>query len=273
MRAYLDLLKHVFENGKERSDRTGTGTVSSFGHTLRLNLQDGFPLITTKKVHDKSIKRELIWLIMGDRNGSIKYLQDNGVTIWNEWADELGMLGPVYGAQWRRWEKTGRWDKYQPPAYVDQLQGVIDTIKVNPTDRRLLVSAWNPGELNKMKLPPCHYAFQFYVDEGVLSCMVQMRSVDLFLGLPFDIASYAILTSMVAQVTDLEVGELIFNFGDTHIYLNHLEQVKEQLTREPLPLSELVLNPACRTIDDFKYEDITIIDYVSHPAIKAPISV
>jgi len=287
MRAYLDLLQHVLENGKRREDRTGTGTLSMFGHSLRVNLQDGFPLVTTKKIHIKSVVHELLWMLKGDRTGDITYMLDNGVRIWKEWADENNHLGPVYGAQWRHWQAfelenndlynslgdvQWSYESYDP-IYIDQLKVTIENIRTDPFSRRHLISAWNPADLSIMKLPPCHYAYQFYVNDDQLDCMVQMRSVDLFLGLPFDLASYAIQLSMVAQLTGYKPGELIFNFGDTHIYLNHIEQVKEQLSREPWPLPELKLNRKITNIDDFKFEDIRLMFYSPHPAIKGEISV
>jgi thymidylate synthase len=264
MKQYLDLLTDILENGVKKDDRTGTGTVSVFGRQLRFDLQKGFPLLTTKKLHIRSIIHELLWFLSGDTN--IKYLQENGVTIWDEWADENGDLGPVYGAQWRSW-------KGADGQTIDQISEVINQIKTNPNSRRLLVSAWNVGEIGKMKLPPCHYAFQFYVADGKLSCMWQQRSVDTFLGLPFNIASYALLTHMIAQQCDLEVGELIFTGGDVHLYLNHIEQAKLQLTREPRPLPKLVIKRKPESIFDYKFEDFEIVDYNPHPHIKAPVSV
>ncbi|MNU34871.1 Thymidylate synthase 2 [compost metagenome] len=289
MESYLGLLQYVLENGKERKDRTGTGTLSVFGTTLKFDLQAGFPLVTTKRIHIKSVVHELLWMLKGNRNGDITYLLDNGVRIWKEWADENNHLGPVYGAQWRRWQAhepdtinlydesgnvvlTLPYDGYNV-AYIDQLKETIENIKTDPYSRRHLISAWNPADLHAMRLPPCHYAYQFYVSDGKLSCMVQMRSVDLFLGLPFDIASYALQTHMVAQVTGLEVGELLFNFGDTHIYLNHINQVIEQLSREPGPLPTLELSPYVVDIDGFKFDDIKIIGYDPHPTIKGEISI
>jgi thymidylate synthase len=289
VRAYLDLLQHVLENGKKREDRTGTGTLSMFGHSLRVNLQDGFPLLTTKKIHFKSVVIELLWMLKGDRTGNITYMLDNGVRIWKEWADVNNHLGPVYGAQWRHWqvhdpETINLYDESgevvltlpysgYSVGYIDQLKETIENIKTNPFSRRHLISAWNPSDLAFMKLPPCHYAYQFYINEDKLDCMVQMRSVDLFLGLPFDIASYAIQLSMIAQLTGYKPGELIFNFGDTHIYLNHIEQVKEQLSREPWELPTLKLNNKITDIDDFKFEDIRLMFYSAQPAIKGEISV
>lgn len=264
MRQYLDLLKHVLENGEKKSDRTGTGTLSVFGHQTRYNLQDGFPLMTTKKLHTRSIFHELLWFIKGDTN--VQYLRDNKVTIWDEWADENGNLGPVYGQQWRAWETSdGR--------KIDQLSQVIESIKTNPDSRRHLVVAFNPGEVHKMALPPCHAFFQFYVGNGKLSCQLYQRSADIFLGVPFNVASYALLIHMVAQVCNLQVGEFVHTLGDAHLYLNHVEQAKLQLTRDPLPLPKLVLNPDVKNILDFKFEDIQVINYQSHPTIKAEISV
>jgi thymidylate synthase len=264
MKQYLDLLNDILENGVKKDDRTGTGTLSVFGRQLRFDLQKGFPLLTTKKLHIRSIIHELLWFLSGDTN--IKYLQENGVTIWDEWADENGDLGPVYGAQWRSWKGAdGR--------TIDQISEVIEQIKTNPNSRRLLVNAWNVAEIDKMKLPPCHYAFQFYVADGKLSCMWQQRSVDTFLGLPFNIASYALLTHMIAQQCDLEVGELIFTGGDVHLYLNHIEQAKLQLTREPRPLPKLVIKRKPDSIFDYKFEDFEIVDYHPHPHIKAPVAV
>jgi thymidylate synthase len=264
MKQYLELLNDILENGTKKDDRTGTGTLSVFGRQLRFDLQKGFPLLTTKKLHIRSIIHELLWFLSGDTN--VKYLQENGVTIWDEWADENGDLGPVYGAQWRSW-------KGADGQTIDQISEVIEQIKTNPNSRRLLVSAWNVGEIDKMKLPPCHYAFQFYVAEGKLSCMWQQRSVDTFLGLPFNIASYALLTHMMAQQCDLEVGELIFTGGDVHLYLNHIEQAKLQLTRDPRPLPKLVIKRKPESIFDYKFEDFEIVDYDPHPHIKAPVAV
>lgn len=264
MKQYLDLLSHVLEHGEKKSDRTGTGTLSVFGHQARYNLEDGFPLVTTKKLHTRSIFHELLWFVRGDTN--IKYLRDNKVTIWDEWADENGDLGPVYGKQWRSWQTADG-------QTIDQLKQVIESIKKDPNSRRHLVIAFNPGEISKMALPPCHAFFQFYVGNGKLSCQLYQRSADVFLGVPFNIASYALLVHMVAQVCGLGVGEFIHTLGDAHLYLNHIEQAKLQLTRSPMPLPKLVLNPEVRTIDDFKFEDIQIIGYESHPTIKAEISV
>lgn len=264
MQQYNDLLRHVMQHGTSKEDRTGTGTLSVFGYQMRFNLQEGFPLVTTKKVHTKSIVHELLWFLKGETN--IKYLKDNGVSIWDEWADENGNLGPVYGYQWRSWPSANG-------EYIDQITQLIDQIKNNPDSRRLLVNAWNVSEISKMKLPPCHILFQFYVADGKLSCQLYQRSADLFLGVPFNIASYALLTHMVAQVCDLEVGDFIHTLGDAHIYSNHFEQVNLQLTRSPLPLPTLKLNPEVKNIFDFTYEDIAIENYQSHPAIKAIVAV
>ena len=264
MKQYLDLLDHVLKNGVEKRDRTGTGTISVFGYQMRFNLEDGFPVMTTKKLHLKSIIHELLWFISGDTN--IKYLTKNGVKIWNEWADKDGNLGPVYGYQWRSWPTAdGR--------KIDQLSNVINNIKSSPDSRRLLVNAWNVGEIDKMALPPCHILFQFYVAGGKLSCQLYQRSADIFLGVPFNIASYSLLTMMVAQVTGLKPGEFIHTLGDAHIYLNHIEQVKLQLSREPFPLPEMVINPSVDDILKFRYEDFTLENYVAHPGIKGKISV
>ncbi|GIQ63030.1 thymidylate synthase [Paenibacillus cisolokensis] len=264
MRAYLDLLQDILDNGTVKKDRTGTGTISVFGRQLRFDLNDGFPLVTTKRIHIKSVVHELLWFLSGDTN--IRYLQDNGVRIWNEWADENGDLGPVYGSQWRAWEGAdGR--------RHDQIAQVVESIRRNPDSRRHLVSAWNVAEIDKMKLPPCHFAFQFYVSDGKLSCMLTMRSSDTFLGLPFNIAQYALLTHMIAQQCDLGVGEFIYSGGDVHIYLNHLDQVKEQLSREPYPLPRLVIKRKPASIFDYKYEDFEFVGYQHHPAIKAEVSV
>lgn len=264
MQQYHDYLKHILTYGVEKTDRTGTGTLSVFGYQMRFDLQQGFPLVTTKKVHLKSIIHELLWFLSGDTN--IRYLKANGVTIWDEWADAEGNLGSVYGKQWRAWQSAdGR--------TIDQISSVIQQIKTNPDSRRLIVNAWNVGELDKMALPPCHAFFQFYVANGRLSCMLTQRSVDSFLGLPFNVASYSILTHMVAQQCDLEVGEFIWSGGDCHIYLNHLEQVTEQLTREPYPLPQLVIKRKPESIFDYRYEDFEVVNYQCHPAIKAPIAV
>ncbi len=264
MRAYLSLLEHVMTNGVAKSDRTGTGTKSVFGYQMRFNLKEGFPLLTTKKLHLRSIIYELLWFIKGDTN--IKYLNDNRVTIWDEWADEEGNLGPVYGSQWRSWKGTDG-DVY------DQLSALIKGIKENPDSRRHIISAWNVGELDKMALPPCHTLFQFYVADGKLSCQLYQRSADLFLGVPFNIASYALFTMMVAQVCNLEPGEFVHTFGDVHIYTNHFEQVALQLTREPRPLPQMIINKDVKSILDFQYEDFLLQGYDPHPTIKAPIAV
>ena len=264
MRPYLDLMQHVLTHGTKKSDRTGTGTVSVFGYQMRFNLQDGFPLVTTKKCHMKSITHELLWFLQGDTN--IRYLKENGVSIWDEWADEQGNLGPVYGKQWRSWATAdGR--------VVDQISEVIAQIKKNPDSRRLIVSAWNVGELDKMALAPCHAFFQFYVADGKLSCQLYQRSADLFLGVPFNIASYALLTLMMAQVCGLEPGDFVHTFGDAHLYLNHLEQTNLQLSREPRPLPTMRINPDVKNIFEFKFEDFTLEGYDPHPTIKAPIAV
>jgi thymidylate synthase len=264
MKQYLYLLDHVMKTGVEKMDRTGTGTISVFGYQMRFNLQEGFPVLTTKKLHLRSIIHELLWFIAGDTN--LKYLHDNGVSIWDEWADKDGNLGPIYGYQWRSWPAAGG-------GTIDQLSEVIETIKKNPDSRRILVSAWNVGEIPKMALPPCHVMFQFYVANGRLSCQLYQRSCDIFLGVPFNIASYALLTMMVARVTGLEPGDFIHTLGDAHIYLNHIEQVKLQLTREPYPLPIMKLNPEIKNIFDFRFSDITLENYVSHPGIKGAISV
>jgi len=264
MRQYLELLDHVLKSGTRKSDRTGTGTISVFGYQMRFNLEDGFPLMTTKKLHLKSILHELLWFISGDTN--IKYLKDNGVKIWDEWADKDGNLGPVYGYQWRSWPTDdGR--------KIDQLANVIRSIKESPDSRRHIVNAWNVGEIDKMALPPCHILFQFYVADGKLSCQLYQRSCDIFLGVPFNIASYALLTLMAAQATALRPGEFIHTLGDAHIYLNHIEQVKLQLTREPLRLPKMIINSSVTDITKFRYEDFTLSDYYAHPNIKGDISV
>ena len=264
MQPYLDLLRHIRTNGTMKEDRTGTGTQSVFGYQMRFNLAQGFPLLTTKKVHLKSIIYELLWFISGNTN--VRYLQEHGVSIWDEWADENGDLGPVYGHQWRSWPTPdGR--------EIDQLSLVIDQIQHSPDSRRMLVCAWNPGEVDKMALPPCHCLFQFYVADGKLSCQLYQRSADVFLGVPFNIASYALLTQMLAQVCGLEPGEFIHTTGDTHIYRNHFEQVDLQLTREPRPLPVMKLNPEVRNLFDFRYEDFTLEGYDPWPAIKAPVAV
>lgn len=264
MKQYLDLLSHILENGNEKTDRTGTGTKSVFGYQMRFDLQKGFPLLTTKKLHTRSIFHELLWFLKGDTN--IKYLHDNKVTIWDEWADENGDLGPVYGKQWRAWQGADG-------KIIDQISQLIHQIKNTPNSRRMLVSAWNVGEVEQMALPPCHIVFQFYVANNKLSCQLYQRSADVFLGVPFNIASYALLTEMLAQVCGLEAGEFIHTLGDAHLYLNHIDQAKLQLSRTPYELPKLKLNPEIKDIFDFKYEDITIEDYVSHPHIKAEVAV
>ncbi len=264
MRQYLDLLQHVLDHGTRKSDRTGTGTVSVFGHQMRFDLSQGFPLLTTKKVHLKSIVHELLWFLKGDTN--IKYLKDHGVSIWDEWADANGDLGPIYGYQWRSWPAAdGR--------HIDQISEVVDTLKHNPDSRRIIVSAWNVGEIPNMKLPPCHAFFQFYVADGKLSCQLYQRSADIFLGVPFNIASYALLTLMMAQATGLKPGDFVHTLGDAHIYLNHLDQVHLQLSRDTRALPTMRLNPAVTGIFDFKYEDFTLEGYDPHPGIKAPVAV
>ena len=264
MQQYHDFLKHILTHGVKKADRTGTGTISVFGYQMRFNLEDGFPLVTTKKVHLKSIIHELLWFLAGDTN--IKYLADNGVKIWDEWADQNGELGPVYGHQWRSWQtKDGR--------VIDQISDVIEQIKSNPDSRRLIVSAWNVGDLDKMALMPCHTLFQFYVVEGKLSCQLYQRSGDAFLGVPFNIASYALLTQMIAQVCGLELGEFVHTFGDAHIYLNHLQQVELQLSRIPKVLPQMMINPQVSDIFGFKYEDFNLMNYNPDPAIKAPVAV
>jgi thymidylate synthase len=264
MKQYLDLMRHVLDHGVKKEDRTGTGTLSVFGHQMRFDLSKGFPLITTKKCHLKSIIHELLWFLKGDTN--IQYLKENGVGIWDEWADADGNLGPVYGYQWRSWPAAdGR--------HIDQISNIIERIKNNPDDRRLIVSAWNVGEIGKMALPPCHAFFQFYVADGKLSCQLYQRSADIFLGVPFNIASYALLTLMVAQVTGLKPGEFIHTFGDAHLYSNHFEQAKLQLSRDPKPLPEMHLNPHVKSIFDFKFEDFELVGYEAHPHIKAPVAV
>ena len=264
MKQYLDLLDHVLTNGTRKSDRTGTGTISVFGYQMRFNLEEGFPLMTTKKLHLKSIIHELLWFISGDTN--TRYLNDNGVRIWDEWADKDGNLGPVYGSQWRSWPAGGG-------KKIDQLSNVIDSIKKSPDSRRHIVNAWNVGELDKMALPPCHILFQFYVADGRLSCQLYQRSADIFLGVPFNIASYALLTIMIAQSTGLKPGDFVHTLGDAHIYLNHVEQVKLQLTRKPFKLPEMIINPEVNDIFNFRYEDFKLVDYVAHPHIKGEISV
>ncbi|CAM4205221.1 thymidylate synthase [Paenibacillus tarimensis] len=264
MRNYLELLQDILDHGIEKEDRTGTGTYSVFGRQLRFDLSEGFPLVTTKKMHVKSIIHELLWFLKGETN--VRYLQENGVRIWNEWADENGELGPVYGSQWRAWQGADG-------KKIDQIAQVVESIRKNPDSRRHIVSAWNVAEIDQMKLPPCHFVFQFYVAAGKLSCMLTMRSSDTFLGLPFNIAQYALLTHMIAQQCDLEVGDFIYSGGDVHIYKDHIEQVKLQLTREPYPLPRLVIKRKPDSIFDYKFEDFEIVDYVSHPTIKASVSV
>lgn len=261
MKQYLDLLQDILDNGVDKADRTGTGTRSVFGRQMRFDLSKGFPLMTTKKIHLKSVIHELLWFIKGDTN--IKYLQDNGVRIWNEWADENGNLGPVYGSQWRNWNGDG----------IDQLKILIDTLKNNPNDRRMIVTAWNPSKINEMALPPCHMTFQFYVANNKLSCMLYQRSCDMFLGVPFNIASYALLTQMLAHICGFELGEFVHTLGDTHIYFDHMEQVKEQLSREPKSLPQMIIKRKVDSIDDFKYEDFEIINYDPYPLIKGKVSV
>ncbi|MDQ2179883.1 thymidylate synthase [Marinifilum sp. D714] len=264
MQQYLQLLERVLEEGNKKEDRTGTGTVSVFGHQMRFDLSKGFPVLTTKKLHLKSIIHELLWFLNGDTN--VKYLQDNGVRIWNEWADENGDLGHVYGYQWRSWPKENG-------ESLDQIKQVVHDIKNNPDSRRLIVSAWNAGDIENMALPPCHALFQFYVANGKLSCQLYQRSADIFLGVPFNIASYALLTMMMAQVCDLEPGEFVHTLGDAHIYMNHLDQVKLQLTREPKDLPQMKINPDVKSIFDFKYEDFSLENYEAHPHIKGAISI
>ncbi|MDR3428657.1 thymidylate synthase [Silvimonas sp.] len=264
MRQYLDLLQHVLDHGVKKEDRTGTGTLSVFGHQMRFNLAEGFPLVTTKKTHLKSIAYELLWFLRGDTN--VRWLQEHGVTIWNEWAREDGELGPVYGSQWRSWPTAdGR--------HIDQISQVVKQLKTNPDSRRIIVSAWNVGEIENMALPPCHAFFQFYVADGKLSCQLYQRSADLFLGVPFNIASYALLVLMMAQACDLQPGDFVWTGGDCHIYLNHLEQVKTQLSRDPRNLPTIKLNPAKRDIFDFEYEDFTLEGYDPHPALKGAVAV
>lgn len=264
MRQYLDLLQHILDHGKQKADRTGTGTMSVFGYQMRFNLSEGFPLLTTKKLHLKSIIYELLWFLNGDTN--VRYLQDNGVRIWNEWADENGDLGPVYGKQWRSWQAPDG-------ETIDQISQLIQTIQNNPDSRRMIVNAWNVGELSEMALTPCHCLFQFYVADGKLSCQLYQRSADTFLGVPFNIASYALLTHMIAHVCDLEVGEFIHTFGDVHLYTNHMDQTREQMSRNPRSLPGLKINRKVDSIFDFQYEDFEIFNYDPHPHIKAFVSV
>lgn len=264
MKQYLDLMHHVLEHGTKKEDRTGTGTVSVFGHQMRFDLSEGFPLVTTKKIHIKSIIHELLWFLKGSTN--VKYLQENGVRIWNEWADENGELGPVYGYQWRSWPTPAN-------GSIDQMSQVIDQIENNPDSRRIIVSAWNVADIDSMKLPPCHCFFQFYVADGKLSCQLYQRSADIFLGVPFNIASYALLTLMVAQSCDLKPGEFIHTLGDAHLYLNHLEQAELQLSRTPYPLPQMKLNPDVECVYDFTYDDFSVENYVHHPHIKALVAV
>lgn len=264
MKQYLDLMRHVRDHGTDKADRTGTGTRSVFGHQMRFDLADGFPLVTTKKCHLRSIIHELLWFLQGDTN--IKYLQDNGVRIWDEWADENGDLGPVYGYQWRNWPAPNG-------ESIDQISKLVQMLKSNPDSRRLIVSAWNPALVDDMALPPCHALFQFYVANGKLSCQLYQRSADIFLGVPFNIASYALLTMMLAQVCDLELGEFIWSGGDCHLYSNHMEQVEEQLSREPFPLPTMKINPEVKDVFAFRFEDFELCDYRAHPHIKAVVAV
>lgn len=264
MQQYLQLVQHIIDNGTEKTDRTGTGTKSCFGYQMRFNLADGFPLVTTKKLHLKSIIHELLWFLKGDTN--IQYLKEQGVRIWDEWADENGDLGPVYGKQWRSWEAPNG-------VVIDQIAELIEQIKKTPDSRRLIVSAWNVGDLSKMALMPCHNMFQFYVADGKLSCQLYQRSADVFLGVPFNIASYALLTMMIAQVCDLQYGDFVHSFGDVHLYNNHMEQATLQLSRKPFPLPTMKINPAVKDIFSFKYEDFTLENYECHPGIKAPVAV
>jgi thymidylate synthase len=264
MQQYLEMMRHVLESGVRKSDRTGTGTISVFGYQMRFSLEDSFPLLTTKKLHLKSIVYELLWMLRGETN--VQYLNDHGVTIWDEWADEMGELGPVYGAQWRSWRGVDG-------GVVDQISWVVDQIKNKPDSRRHMVSAWNPSEVDRMALPPCHTLFQFYVADGTLSCQLYQRSADIFLGVPFNIASYALLTTMMAQATDLQPGEFVHTFGDAHIYLNHLEQVNVQLSRQPHPLPKMELNPSVKSIFEFDYSDFNLVGYDPHPHIRAKVSV
>jgi thymidylate synthase len=264
MKQYHDLMQHVRDNGAHKEDRTGTGTISVFGYQMRFNLQEGFPLVTTKKLHLRSIIHELLWFLKGETN--VAYLKENGVSIWDEWAREDGELGPIYGYQWRSWPTAdGR--------HIDQISQVIETLKKNPDSRRIIVSAWNVGEIEHMALPPCHAFFQFYVADGKLSCQLYQRSADIFLGVPFNIASYALLTMMVAQVCGLEPGDFVHTFGDAHLYLNHLEQTELQLSRESRPLPKMKINPTVKNIFDFKMDDFELLDYHPHPHIKAPVAI
>lgn len=264
MKQYLDLLDHVLKNGNKKEDRTGTGTISVFGYQMRFDLQEGFPLLTTKKLHLKSIIHELLWFLKGDTN--TKYLNDNGVRIWNEWADKNGNLGNIYGCQWRSWPVSNN-------KSIDQISKLLNSLKNNPNSRRHIVSAWNVGDLDNMALPPCHILFQFYIAKGKLSCQLYQRSADIFLGLPFNVASYALLTMMIAQVLELEPGEFVHTLGDAHIYLNHIEQSKLQLTRNPYNIPEMILNKSVKDLFKFKYEDFQLINYEAHPLIKGVISV
>ncbi len=264
MKPYLDLMRHVLEHGHRKSDRTGTGTLSTFGWQMRFDLSGGFPLLTTKKIHFKSVAYELLWFLKGETN--VRWLQEHGVSIWDEWADESGELGPVYGSQWRSWPAPDG-------SAIDQIARVVESIRIRPDSRRHIVTAWNPAEIEKMKLPPCHVLFQFYVADGRLSCQMYQRSADIFLGVPFNIASYALLTLMVSQVCGLEPGEFVHTLGDAHLYLNHLDQAKEQLARAPRPLPRIRLNPGVKDIFGFRYEDLALEGYDPHPAIKAPIAV
>ncbi len=264
MQQYHQLLRHILENGASKTDRTGTGTISCFGYQMRFNLQEGFPMVTTKKLHSRSIIYELLWFLRGETN--VQYLKDNGVSIWNEWADENGELGPVYGKQWRSWQGADG-------KVIDQVTDVVNQIKTNPDSRRLIVSAWNVAELPEMALMPCHTLFQFYVADGKLSCQLYQRSADVFLGVPFNIASYALLTMMMAQVCGLEYGDFVHSFGDVHLYNNHMEQAQLQLSREPYPLPQIKLNPAVKDIFGFRFEDFTLENYQHHPHIKAPVAV
>lgn len=264
MKPYLDLMRHVLENGTHKEDRTRVGTLSVFGYQMRFDLAGGFPAVTTKKLHLRSIIHELLWFLQGDTN--IRYLQEHGVSIWDEWADEAGNLGPVYGYQWRSWPATGG-------RTIDQISQVLEDLRTNPDSRRHIVSAWNPADVDRMALPPCHTLFQFYVANGRLSCQLYQRSADIFLGVPFNIASYALLTMMVAQVTGYQPGDFVHTFGDAHLYCNHLEQARLQLAREPLPLAEMKLNPDVTDLFSFRYEDFELVNYQSHPPIKAPIAV